>query len=102
MSRRTRTVWIRSEWAFVFQTHRAPLLETCGFCFREDPLVITKPPARDNSLQLAFCWNFLENAGTLEVAQRFAGHPDSRTTKLYDRRGAEKAICSSLPKAGNW
>jgi hypothetical protein len=34
MSRRTRTVWIRSEWAFVFQTHctrhRTPLLETCG------------------------------------------------------------------------
>jgi hypothetical protein len=34
MSRRTRTVWVRSEWAFVFQTHcarhRTPLLETCG------------------------------------------------------------------------
>jgi integrase/recombinase XerD len=29
--------------------------------------------------------NFLENGGTLEVAQRIAG--DSRTTKLYDRRG---------------
>ena len=61
MSRRTRTVWIRSEWAFVFQTHcarhRTPLLETCGVCFREDPLAITKPPARDKSLQLAFCWN---------------------------------------------
>ena len=23
----------------------------------------------------------------LEVAQRIAGHADSRTTKLYDRRG---------------
>jgi site-specific recombinase XerD len=31
--------------------------------------------------------NFLENGGTLEVAQRIAGHADSRTTKLYDRRG---------------
>ena len=30
--------------------------------------------------------NFLENGGTLEVAQRIAGHADSRTTKLYDRR----------------
>jgi integrase/recombinase XerD len=30
---------------------------------------------------------FLENGGTLEVAQRIAGHADSRTTKLYDRRG---------------
>jgi hypothetical protein len=31
--------------------------------------------------------NFLENGGTLEVAQRIAGNADSRTTKLYDRRG---------------
>jgi integrase/recombinase XerD len=31
--------------------------------------------------------NFLENGGTLEVAQRIAGHANSRTTKLYDRRG---------------
>ena len=31
--------------------------------------------------------NFLENGGTSEVAQRIAGHADSRTTKLYDRRG---------------
>jgi integrase len=30
--------------------------------------------------------NFLENDGTLEAAQRIAGHADSRTTKLYDRR----------------
>jgi integrase/recombinase XerD len=31
--------------------------------------------------------NFLENDGTLEAAQRIAGHADNRTTKLYDRRG---------------
>jgi len=32
--------------------------------------------------------NFLENDGTLEAAQRIARvTPDSRTTKLYDRRG---------------
>jgi hypothetical protein len=31
--------------------------------------------------------NFLENDGTPEAAQRIAGHADSRTTKLYDRRG---------------
>jgi len=30
--------------------------------------------------------NFLENDGTLETARRIAGHADSRTTKLYDRR----------------
>jgi integrase len=31
--------------------------------------------------------NFLENDGILEAAQRIAGNADSRTTKLYDRRG---------------
>lgn len=30
---------------------------------------------------------FLERGGALETAQRIAGHADSRTTKLYDRRG---------------
>lgn len=29
---------------------------------------------------------FLENGGALEIAQNIAGHADSRTTKLYDRR----------------
>lgn len=31
--------------------------------------------------------NYLENGGSLEVAQRIAAHSDPRTTKLYDRRG---------------
>jgi site-specific recombinase XerC len=35
--------------------------------------------------------NFLENDGTLEAAQRIADHADSRTTKLYDRRGFKAA-----------
>ena len=35
--------------------------------------------------------NFLENDGTLEAAQRIAGHADSRTTKLYDRCGQKQA-----------
>ena len=30
--------------------------------------------------------NYLENGGTLENAQRMAGHESVRTTKLYDRR----------------
>src|SRR5258707_6234102 len=62
MSRRTQTVWIRSEWAFVFQTHckrhRAPLVESCAVCFVEDPLLpITNLPASNGSLALASCWN---------------------------------------------
>ncbi|MBV9671996.1 MAG: tyrosine-type recombinase/integrase [Verrucomicrobia bacterium] len=36
--------------------------------------------------------NFLENGGNLEVAQRIAGHADSRTTKLYDRRGQKLLV----------
>ncbi len=32
------------------------------------------------------------NDGTLEVAQRIAGHADSRTTKLYDRRGQKVLV----------
>jgi hypothetical protein len=42
MISREGTVWIRSEWAFVFQTHcsrhRARLIERCAVCFIEDPL----------------------------------------------------------------
>lgn len=30
--------------------------------------------------------NYLENGGSLEMAQRIAAHSDPRTTKLYDRR----------------
>jgi integrase/recombinase XerD len=36
--------------------------------------------------------NFLENDGALEAAQRIAGHADSRTTKLYDRRGQKVLV----------
>lgn len=36
--------------------------------------------------------NFLEHDGTLEAAQRFAGHADSRTIKLYDRRGQKVLV----------
>ena len=40
----------------------------------------------NHSLRAAGITNFLENGGSLEAAQRMASHPDSRTTKLYDRR----------------
>src|ERR1700730_13094494 len=50
MSQRTQTVWIRSEWAFVFQTqcarHRTPLRETRAICYIADPLAIANPPVR--------------------------------------------------------
>jgi integrase len=29
---------------------------------------------------------FLQNGGTIKMAQYMAGHADPRTTKLYDRR----------------
>ncbi len=40
-----------------------------------------------HSFRAAGITNYLENGGTLEVAQRIAGYADSRMTKLYDRRG---------------
>jgi hypothetical protein len=39
----------------------------------------------------------LENDGTLEAAQRIAGHADSRTTKLYDRRG-QKVLLEDMER----
>jgi site-specific recombinase XerD len=41
--------------------------------------------------------NFLENEGTLEAAQQIAGHADSRTTKLYDRRG-QKVLLEDMER----
>ena len=35
--------------------------------------------------------------GTLEAAQRIAGHADSRTTKLYDRRG-QKVLLEDMER----
>lgn len=35
---------------------------------------------------------YLENGGTLEKAQWIAGHADSRTTKLYDRRALRAGV----------
>jgi len=46
----------------------------------------------NHSFRAAGITNYLENDGTLEVAQRIAGHADSRTTKLYDRRGQKVLV----------
>ena len=40
---------------------------------------------------------FLENGGSLETAQYIAGHADSRTTKLYDRR-AQRATREDIER----
>jgi site-specific recombinase XerD len=51
----------------------------------------------NHSFRAACITNYLENDGTLEVAQRIAGHADSRTTKLYDRRG-QKVLLEDMER----
>jgi len=51
----------------------------------------------NHSFRAAGITNYLENDGTLEVAQRIAGHADSRTTKLYDRRG-QKVLLEDMKR----
>jgi site-specific recombinase XerD len=51
----------------------------------------------NHSFRAAGITNFLENRGNLEVAQRIAGHADSRTTKLYDRRG-QKVLLEDMER----
>jgi hypothetical protein len=53
--------------------------------------------AIDDSFRATGITNFLENDGTLEAAQRIAGHADSRTTKLYDRRG-QKVLLEDMER----
>ena len=51
----------------------------------------------NHSFRAAGITNFLENGGNLEVAQWIAGHADSRTTKLYDRRG-QKVLLEDMER----
>ena len=51
----------------------------------------------NHSFRAAGITNFLENGGNLEVAQRIAGHADSRTTKLYDRR-SQKVLVEDMER----
>ena len=71
---RARTVWIRSEWAFVFQTHcprhRAPLIERCAVCFVEDPLL----PNANAFSPIPSCWKC---GSTL-----FSYDPDERASSI--------------------
>jgi hypothetical protein len=97
MSRRTQTVWIRSEWAFVFQTHckrhRTPLVESCAVCFVEDPLLpITNLPSCNGSLALASCWN----CGSSLL---FCDPESSASAMVLEIIGLESAILTMV--AGN-
>jgi hypothetical protein len=50
------------------------------------------------AIRMLFSW--LAEKGvlaTLEAAQRIAGHADSRTTKLYDRRG-QKVLLEDMER----
>jgi integrase len=51
----------------------------------------------NHSFRAAGITNYLENGGTPETAQRIAGHADSRTTKLYDRRG-QKVLLEDMER----
>ncbi len=44
---------------------------------------------------------FLKYGGQMEVAQRIAGHADSRTTKGYDRR-ATRLELSEIVRVRDW
>jgi hypothetical protein len=97
MSRRTQTVWIRSEWAFVFQTHcnrhRTPLVESCAVCFAEDPLLpITSLPASTGWLALASCWK----CGSSLL---FCDPGSSASSMVVEIIGFESAILTTV--AGN-
>ena len=43
--------------------------------------------------------DYLTNGGRIEVAQRMAGHSNSKTTGLYDRRNDDVSI-SEVERAG--
>jgi integrase/recombinase XerD len=73
---------------------------------RKDAWAMVKRRLRDaglstvytnHSYRAAGITNFLANGGALEDAQRIAGHADSRTTKLYDRR-AERVLPSDMER----
>ena len=57
----------------------------------------SRTEGKTSSFRATGITNFLENDGTLEAAQRIAGHADSRTTKLYDRRG-QKVLLEDMER----
>jgi hypothetical protein len=56
-----------------------------------------KEAALARSFRATGITNFLENDGTLQAAQRIASHADTRSTKLYDRRG-QKVLLEDMER----
>src|ERR1700674_2186193 len=78
---------------------RRPLVRTDAADMLKQRLKQAGLPAHysPHSFRATGITNFLENDGTLEAAQRIAGHADSRTTKLYDRRG-QKVLLEDMER----
>ena len=78
---------------------RRPLVRTDAADMLKRRLKQAELPAHysPHSFRATGITNFLENDGTLEAAQRIAGHADSRTTKLYDRRG-QKVLLEDMER----
>src|SRR6516164_1686056 len=78
---------------------RRPLVRTDAADMRKRWLRQAGLPAHysPHSFRATGITNFLENDGTLEAAQRIADHADSRTTKLYDRRG-QKVLLEDMER----
>lgn len=82
--------------AFLFQTMRGRSFRLSGRpLHRNEILYMVKHRAlkagincnvRNHSFRASGLTNYLTNGGSLEIAQRLAGHSSPRTTKLYDRR----------------
>lgn len=71
-----------------------PLLRTDAYAMVKRRLIVAGI-AGDfccHSFRATGITNYLENGGNLEMAQYIAGHADSRTTKLYDRRGQKATL----------
>jgi integrase/recombinase XerD len=89
----------RPPWAKPGSYRAVPLVRTDAADMLKRRLKQAGLPAHysPHSFRATGITNFLENDGTLEAAQRIAGHADSRTTKLYDRRG-QKVLLEDMER----
>jgi site-specific recombinase XerD len=86
-------------WRKTGKLSRRPLVRTDAADMLKRRLKQAGLPAHysPHSFRATGITNFLENDGTLEAAQRIDGHADSRTTKLYDRRG-QKVLLEDMER----